>query len=118
MYNNLEKNGANHVHFPLQCILLKFNGAWPLNNDYSHHSVFDYFYLIWAYALITLIALTCYAQAVFLLSAWGDILIVTECGCTVFMGLHNLIRLIHLSWKRELLKKILCDFSEHIWISK
>lgn len=118
MFDPQPRNGEKHVTFPLQCILLKFNGAWPLRSTNSSRTLFDYVYLGWAYALIVLVALTCYAQAAFLLSAWGNILIVTECGCTVFMGIHNLLRLIHLSWKRQMLKRIINDFADSIWISK
>lgn len=118
MYNPLSRNGDKHVNFPWQCMLMKFNGAWPLASSESSPTLFDCLYLMWAFALIVLIALTCYVQAAFLLSAWGNILVVTECGCTVFMGIHNLLRLIHLSWQRKLMKRILRYFSENIWISK
>lgn len=118
MFNPLPNDGDKTFAFPSQCFMLKFNGAWPLKNSTSSRNLIDHLYLFWAYALIVLIALTCYAQASFLASAWGDILIVTECGCTVFMGIHNLLRLIHLSSHRKLLKKLIGDFSEKIWIPK
>lgn len=118
MFNPLPNDNDDTFAFPSQCVMLKFNGAWPLKNSPLSKSVTDRLYLLWAYALIILIALTCYVQASFLFAAWGDILTVTECGCTVFMGIHNLLRLIHLSFNRQALKKLIGDFVHHIWISK
>lgn len=110
-------NGDRSFAFPLQCFMLKFNGAWPLKHD-EPHGITDICYLTWAYALIILIALTCYVQAAYLFASWGDVLVVTECGCTVFMGLHNLLRLIHLSYERQALKNLIIKFTKDIWISK
>lgn len=117
LFNPLPNDSDGTFAFPSQCFMLKFNGAWPLNHD-TAHNIFDYLYLFWAYALIILIALTCYAQASFLFASWGDILTITECGCTVFMGLHNLLRLIHLSYERDALKRLIGKFVKDIWISK
>lgn len=117
LFNPLPNDGDNTFAFPSQCFMLKFNGAWPLAHPSSSRNVVDHLYLCWAYALIILIALTCCAQALYLFSSWGDILIVTECGCTVFMGIHNLLRLMHLSYKRRTLKKLIADFVKQIWIS-
>lgn len=116
LLNPLPNDSHDTFAFPSQCFMLKFNGAWPLNDD--SRNIFDRLYLLWAYALIVLIALTCYAQASYLIASWGDILIVTECGCTVFMGIHNLLRLIHLSYKRHSLKKLIDSFVKDIYISK
>lgn len=117
MFSPLPKDNDKTFAFPAQCIMLKFNGAWPLN--YSVEStIIGRLYLFWSYSIIILIAITCFAQTSFLLSAWGDILTVTECGCTVFMGIHNLLRLIHLCIKRKALKKLISEFVENIWISK
>lgn len=117
MFNPLP-NGDATFQFPLQCIFLKTNGAWPLKNSKIALNLLDRLYLSWAYSLIILIALTCYVQVSFLIGAWGDILTVTECGCTVFMGIHNLLRLIHLSYERQSLKRLVGDFVDNIWISK
>lgn len=75
-------------------------------------------YLTWSHTIIILIALTCLAQSSFVFFAWGDILTVTECGCTVLMGIHNLLRLIHLSFRRKALKKLNTEFVRNIWISR
>lgn len=117
LFNPLPNDGDNTFAFPSQCLMLKFNGAWPLKNE-NTRNIFDQLYLCWAYALITLIALTCYAQASFLFASWGDVLIVTECGCTVFMGIHNLLRLMHLSYKRRALRRLVAKFVKDIWISE
>lgn len=117
MFNPLPKDDATFA-FPSQCILLKFNGAWPLKRTTDARNLIDYLYLFWSYTIITLIALTCYAQANFLFAAWGDVLTVTECGCTVFMGIHNLLRLIHLAIERSELRKIVDEFVKNIWVSK
>lgn len=117
LFNPLPNDGDGTFAFPSQCFMLKFNGAWPLQRD-SVRNIFDHLYLFWAYALIILIALTCYAQASFLIASWGDILTVTECGCTVFMGIHNLLRLIHLSYERDALKRLIGTFVKDIWMSK
>lgn len=118
LFNPLPNDSHDTFAFPSQCFMLKFNGAWPLERDNDSRNIVDRLYLCWAYALIILIALTCYAQASFLFASWGDILIVTECGCTVFMGLHNLLRLIHLSLNRSSLKRLIATFVKDIWISK
>lgn len=110
-------NGDRNFAFPPQCSMLKFNGAWPLKED-TPHGIIDIMYLTWAYALITLIALTCYVQALYLFASWGDVLLFTECGCTVFMGIHNLLRLMHLSYKRKELKHLIETFAKDIWMSK
>lgn len=117
LFNPLPNVGDDTFAFPSQCFMLKFNGAWPLEHD-KVHTILDRLYLAWAYALIVLIALTCYVQAAYLFASWGDVLTVTECGCTVFMGLHNLLRLMHLSYKRGSLKKLIASFVKDIWISK
>lgn len=118
LFNPLPNDSHDTFAFPSQCFLLKFNGAWPLKQSSSSQSILDHLYLFWAYSLIILIALTCYAQASYLIASWGDILIVTECGCTTFMGIHNLLRLIHLSINRRALKKLIASFVKDIWISK
>lgn len=117
LLNPQPSNGDRTFAFPLQCNMLKFNGAWPLEHD-TPNGTGDIIYLSWAYALIILIALTCYVQAAYLAASWGDVLVVTECGCTVFMGLHNLLRLIHLSYERKALKNLIIKFTNDIWISK
>lgn len=105
--------------FPFQCILLKFNGVWPLQRTSSNQFNFiNYLYLVWSYFMIILIALTCAAQTGFLITALSNILEFTECGCTVFMGIHNLLRLIHLSVKRKALKRLIETFVQDIWFSR
>lgn len=116
LFNPLPNDSHDTFSFPPQCFMLKFNGAWPLENE--SRNFIDYLYLFWAYAMIILIALTCYAQTSSLFASWGDILVVTECGCTVFMGFHNLLRLIHLSYNRQALKRLIASFVKDIWISK
>lgn len=118
LFNPLPNDGDGTFAFPSQCFMLKFNGAWPLNHASGSRALLDRLYLGWAYGLIILIGLTDYVQASYLFASWGDILIVTECGCTVFMGVHNLLRLVHLSFKRRSLKKLITDFVKDIWISK
>lgn len=118
LFNPLPKDGDDTFAFPKQCVMLKFNGAWPLTHKSGSRNMVDHLYLCWAYALIILIALTCCAQALYLFASWGDILVVTECGCTVFMGIHNLLRLMHLSYNRRALKKLIADFVKQIWISR
>lgn len=118
LFNPLPNDDDDAFAFPSQCFMLKFNGAWPLNSNKNSRSLYDRLYLFWAYALIILIALTCYAQATYLFASFSDVIIVTECGCTVFMGLHNLMRLIHLSYNRKSLKKLIASFVKEIWISK
>lgn len=118
MFNPLPNDSDDTFAFPRQCMMLKFNGAWPLKRTTASRNLIDFLYLFWSYTLIILIALTCYAQSSFLFAAWGDVLTVTECGCTVFMGLHNLLRLCHLAYERSELRKIIGDFVKNIWISK
>lgn len=115
MHNPLPKDGDKSFAFPSQCIALKLVGAWPLKEPLA---TYGRLYLIWSYANIILIGLTCGAQSAFVFASWGDILTVTECGCTVLMGIHNLLRLIHLSIMRPALKKLTTEFAENIWISQ
>lgn len=117
LFNPLPNRNDRTFSFPFQCIMLKFNGAWPLNQS-DQLNLSGHLYLVWSYIMIVLIALTCAAQATFLIAAWGNILVFTECGCTVFMGIHNLLRLIHLSVKRKALKKLIANFVRHIWIAR
>lgn len=117
LFNPVPRRNDGTFSFPFQCIMLKFNGAWPLNKS-NELDFSEQLYLIWSYIMIVLIALTCAAQATFLIAAWGDIIVFTECGCTVFMGIHNLLRLIHLSIKRKALKKLIASFVRHIWITQ
>lgn len=116
MHNPLPKDGDKSFAFPSQCIMLKIVGAWPLK-DSEPPTTQGRLYLTWSYTNIILIALTCGAQSAFVFASWGDILTVTECGCTVLMGIHNLLRLIHLSIMRPALKKLITEFVENIWIS-
>lgn len=110
--------------FPFQCVALKVLGVWPVNVDVfrkpqpNQARLLAYLYYAWAYLMVVLIALTCYAQTWFVIAAWGDILTVTECGCTVLMGLHNLLRLIHLNSHRESLFRLNRAFVRDIWISR
>lgn len=117
MHNPLPDDGDKSFAFPFQCMMLKINGAWPLANS-NPPNVKGYIYYIWSHTIIILIALTCWAQSSFVFHAWGDILTVTECGCTVLMGIHNLLRLIHLSIRRETLKELITEFVKNIWISR
>lgn len=115
--------------FPVQCFLLKVVGAWPIlettadphapkTTSTSLSKLAGFMYLCWSHGFIVLIGLTCLAQSAFVFGAWGDILTVTECGCTVLMGIHNLLRLIHLSWHRKQLGQLNAEFVRNIWISR
>lgn len=103
--------------FPFQCIMLKIVGAWPLESS-DRPNFIGILYYTWSYTIIILIGLTCLAQSSFVFYAWGDILTVTECGCTVLMGIHNLLRLIHLNVRRGALKDLTTEFVKNIWISQ
>lgn len=118
MHNPLPDNGDTSFSFPRQCVLLKINGAWPLKNSAPALDAKGWLYHAWSTTIIVLIALTCWAQSAFVFHAWGDILTVTECGCTVLMGIHNLLRLIHLAIHRPALKELITEFVKHIWISR
>lgn len=118
MHNPLPPNTiGNSFAFPYQCNMLKLVGAWPLSMSLPLNYLGQIYY-IWSFIVIILIGLTCLAQSMFVYYAWGDILTVTECGCTVLMGLHNLLRLIHLNVKRNSLKILITEFVQNIWISK
>lgn len=125
LHNPHPSDGDGSFAFPVQCIMLKIVGAWPLanrrpsNRHFSSASTwYGRLYLLWSTAFILLIGVTCLAQSAFVFQAWGDILTVTECGCTVLMGIHNLLRLIHLSWNRKRLQQLNTEFVRTIWISK
>lgn len=115
MHNPLPKDKS--FSFPLACILLKVVGAWPLNQS-NPPNIFGILYLFWSTCVIVMIALTCFFQSSYFVAEWGDVLAIADCGCTVFMGCHNLLRLIHLAIQRNSLKQLITKFVEHIWISK
>lgn len=117
MHNPRPPSDNKSFTFPFQCIMLKIVGAWPLENSDPPNFI-GILYYAWSYTIIILIALTCFAQSSFVFYAWGDILTVTECGCTVLMGIHNLLRLIHLNIRRGALKDLTTEFVNNIWISK
>lgn len=98
-------------------VTIHSGGLGASSNNIST-TIAGFIYLAWSHTIIILIALTCLAQSSFVYFAWGDILTVTECGCTVIMGLHNLLRLIHLSFHRKALKKLNTEFVRNIWISR
>lgn len=117
MHNPRPYSDNKSFAFPFQCIMLKIVGAWPLANSEPPNFI-GILYYAWSYTVIILITLTCLAQSSFVFYAWGDILTVTECGCTVLMGIHNLLRLIHLNIRRGALKDLTTEFVNNIWISK
>nr|QGW45441.1 odorant receptor 68 [Bradysia odoriphaga] len=117
MHNPRPHSDNKSFAFPFQCIALKIVGAWPLENCDSPNFI-GILYYAWSYTIIILITLTCLAQSSFVFYAWGDILTVTECGCTVLMGIHNLLRLIHLNRRRGALKDLTTEFVNNIWISQ
>lgn len=132
LHNPLPTDGDHSFAFPVQCFLLKLVGAWPIletaaatadpyapkTSSTSLSKLAGFAYLCWSHGFIVLIGLTCLAQSAFVFGAWGDILTVTECGCTVLMGIHNLLRLIHLSWHRSQLRQLNTEFARNIWISR
>lgn len=107
----------NTFSFPIECALLKAVGAWPLKQSIPT-SFFEVLYLLWSYSMIVFVALTHFCQHYYFFSEWGDVLAVADCGCTLFMGMHVLLRLIHLTIKRDSLRKLITRFVQHIWISK
>lgn len=117
MHNPRPHNDNKSFAFPFQCVMLKIVGAWPLENS-DRPNFIGILYYAWSYTIIILITLTCLAQSSFVFYAWGDILTVTECGCTVLMGIHNLLRLIHLNIRRDALKDLTTEFVKNIWISE
>lgn len=122
-YLDPKTNQVEHYKFPLQCIFLKLFGSWPtkLYHDEgitSAQRTIAKGYKIYSAAVIFLIFITCCAQSFFVISKWGDLLTVTECGCTVFMGIHNLLRCLHLNWKRDTMKGIIEEFLENVFVPK
>lgn len=115
MHNPLPKDKS--FSFPLACVLLKVVGAWPLSQS-NPPSAIGIIYLFWSLCMIVMIALTCLAQSMYFVAEFGDVLAVADCGCTVFMGCHILLRLVHLSIQRGSLKRLITNFVNHIWISK
>lgn len=105
---------SENFKFPLQCVFLKIFGSWPTQDSGRSAKLYKFYSAI----VIFLIFITCCAQSFFVFSKWGDLVIVTECGCTVFMGIHNLIRCLHLSWQRDTMRVIMEEFLEKIFVSK
>lgn len=110
-------NGDRSLEFPLQCFWVKFNGAWPLKHE-APRGALDLLYLTWAYAFIILIGSTTCTELAYLFASWGDVLVVTECGTTYFMGIHCWLRLLHLSYERKALRKLMIKFTKDIWVSE
>lgn len=113
---------AQLFKFPLQCVFLKIFGSWPTTApaaiSLTREKTMGTVYKIYSAAVIFLIFITCCAQSFFVFSKWGDLLTVTECGCTVFMGIHNLIRCIHLNSRRDTMRGIIDEFLENIYVPK
>lgn len=107
--------------FPLQCGFMRAFGSWP-TADLATSSVsqrrFSQVYKLYSAIVIFLIFITCCAQSFFVFSKWGDLFTVTECGCTVFMGIHNLIRYSHLNRKRDTMRGIIQEFLHNIFVPK
>lgn len=123
-FNPLPIDPADHsFRFPLQCFALKILGVWPLHpsvyleKDFKQQTL-AYLYLTWSYLIIIIVGLTCAAQAAYVVVAWGDILTVTECGCTVLMGTQTWLRLIHLNSHRMKLSLLNEVFVRDVWISR
>lgn len=104
--------------FPRQCNFLKVVGLWPLQKTEPELTKFGYFYRSWCIFTIVLVLLTCIVQALFIVHNLHDILYFTEGCCTVLMGLHNLIRIIHLFWERRKFKSVIRFFASKIWVSE
>lgn len=102
--------------FPRQCNFLKVVGLWPLQKTYL--DIPGYLYRSWCLFNIILVLLTCIVQALFIVHNLHDILYFTEGCCTVLMGLHNLIRIVHLFYQRHKFKAVITQFAKEIWISK
>lgn len=123
-YVDPKTNQVQRYKFPLQCIFLKMFGSWPTkspNDDEgitSAQRTIAKGYKIYSAAVIFLIFITCCAQSFFVFSKWGDLLTVTECGCTVFMGIHNLLRCLHLNWKRDAMKGIIEEFLRNVFVPR
>lgn len=103
-------------------MFLKIFGSWPTTApaaiSLTREKTMGTVYKIYSAAVIFLIFITCCAQSFFVFSKWGDLLTVTECGCTVFMGIHNLIRCIHLNSRRDTMRGIIDEFLENIYVPK
>lgn len=107
--------------FPLQCIVLKVIGVWPVEyvGDLDKKGIrYQRSYKAYSVIVIFLIAITCSAQAFFFYSKWGDLLVVTESGCTVFMGTYNLLRYIHLTYNRNTMKSLMQEFLDNVYVSR
>lgn len=116
--------GYSDFRFPFQCLALKLLGVWPIDPAVLEPTastvrlVLAALYCTWSYVVLACIGLTCAAQAWYVFHSWGDILVVTECGCTVLMGVHNLLRLLHLNGHRGRLLLLNRTFVGRIWISR
>lgn len=116
MFNPKPKKD-NEFQFPVQCIWLKFNGAWPITED-DNKINFKMFYNFWSWYVIFSIALTIYFQTAYLIFTFGDIMKTTENCCTTFMGALNLIRLLHLRINQKPFKQLIEQFVNEVWIVK
>lgn len=122
-YLNRATGHKDPFKFPFQCIFLKIFGSWPVRTEQDdgwnpRQEQMARLYKFYSAVVIFLIFITCCAQSFFVFSKWGEILIVTECGCTVFMGIHNLLRCLHLSSKRQSMKRLMEEFLEAVFVPK
>lgn len=110
--------------FPFQCIFLKIFGVWPvedvqvLASSPRRRVLWRRLYKVHSAVVIFLIFITCSFQSFFVFSKWGELLIVTECGCTVFMGIHNLLRCVHLNQKRDAMRALMQEFLKKIYVTR
>jgi len=117
MFHPLVLNNKSQLTLPFQCKILKFLGVWPLNDNIAYKN-YNNLYYCWSFIIILLITLTCYVQFLYFIYNFDDIINSTECGCTVLMGVHNMLRLIHFSIKRNSMKILIQEFTQNIWLTR
>lgn len=115
-------NRVEPFRFPLQCVFLKIFGSWPTVDPLRAFTPGEItrgrLYRLYSAVVIFFIFITCCAQSFFGVSRWGDLFTVTECGCTVFMGIHNLIRCMHLFGKRDTMRGLMEEFLANIFVPR
>ncbi|KAH8275696.1 hypothetical protein KR044_002911 [Drosophila immigrans] len=118
---NPQSDKDSRFYLPFQCIWLKLNGSWPLENNLENSAIrrknaIRMAYTCWSWYVIVSVGITICFQTAFLVDHIGDIIMLTENCCTTLMGLLNFVRLVHLRLNQNQLRKVIQEFVRDIWI--
>ncbi|XP_055844696.1 odorant receptor 13a-like [Episyrphus balteatus] len=96
--------------------LFKFNWVWPL--DYESHWFNLFIVNCLALIFLSCCFVTIYAEYLYINANQGDINKVAQCLCGFIFGILVIIKILHLVFQREQMRRILNTFYTEIYIHK